>query len=136
MSDEATKLKAVGDFIGNLTPRSLLLGAIAGFVGIGLYQLFEVRAIAFTYIASTPGLLWALAGGGVLLATGWLVSHLLAKSEKFLMLRIDEQDKEIELLREELSVCREECRAGTAAMLASLHEGQKAILEKLDGISR
>ena len=35
MSDEATKLKAVGDFIGNLTPRSLR--AIAGFIGIGLW---------------------------------------------------------------------------------------------------
>lgn len=129
MSDEASKLKAVGEFIGGLTPRSLLLGSIAGFVGIGLYQLFEVRAAVFAHIVSTPTLLYAIGAGLGLLAIGYVVLFLLAKSEKFLLLKIEEQEKEIRALRDELSECRNECRAGTAAMLV-------AIKEKLDGMSR
>lgn len=113
-----------------------MLGGIAGFIAIGLYQLFEVRAQAFTYIANSPAMLWAIGGAITLLSVGYIVSHLLQKSEDFLMMRIDEQEREIDLLRQELAACREECRAGTVAMLASLNEGQKAILERIDGLGR
>lgn len=63
MSDETTKLQAVGDFIGKLTPRSLLLGVLAGFFALGLYNLYENRAAAFLYIINSPSLLVGLAGG-------------------------------------------------------------------------
>lgn len=124
MSDE-TKLQAVGDFIGKLTPRSLLLGVLAGFFALGLYNLFENRATAFLYIINSPSLLVGLAGGLVLLACGWVVSVSLKRLEEYLQSKIDDQAKEIDHLRTELAECREECRAGTNAMLT-------AIMEKLN----
>lgn len=125
MSDETTKLQAVGDFISKLTPRSLLLGVLAGFFALGLYNLYENRAAAFLYIINSPSLLVGLAGGLVLLACGWVVSISLKRLEEYLQSKIDDQERQIATLREELIECRTECRAGTNAMLT-------AILEKLD----
>lgn len=130
MSDESEKLKAVGDFISALTPRSLLLGSVAGIVGIGLYQLFDARAVAFAYILNSPSMLWTLGAGTLLLAVGYLVAYLLNKSEKFLLLKIEDQDKEIDKLRAELEDCKTECKAGVAAMLTSIKEKVDAIASK------
>ena len=125
MSDEATKLQAVGDFISKLTPKSLLLGVLAGFFALGLFNLYENRATAFLYIINSPSILLGLGGGLTLLACGWVVSIALKRLEEYMQAKIDEQARQIEELRRELAECREECRAGTNTMLT-------AILEKLN----
>lgn len=133
MADEATKLKAVGDFIGNLTPRSVLLGIIAGFFGIGLWSLFDNRQAVFTYIIGSPYLLLGIGGGIVLLAFGYVVSILLKRVEEFMQKQIDHLSGESGHLKDELGSvrlqlreCQEECRTGTQVKL-------DRILEKLNG---
>lgn len=126
MADETTsKIQAVGDFISKLTPHSLLLGVLAGFFGLGLYNLFENRATAFLYIINSPALLIGLAGGLILLACGWAVSVSLRRLEIYLQEKINDQAGHIRRLERELEECKLECRTGTQTMLA-------AILGKLD----
>jgi len=132
MSDEANKLKAVGDFIGGLTPRSLLLGVLAGFFGIGLWTLFDNRAAVFTYIVGSPYLLVGIGVGLVLIAFGWVVSILLRRVEEFMQKQIDKLTDDSSALKQELvdvraqlHECQEECRAGTQHKL-------DRILEKLN----
>lgn len=127
MDDKIGLLGAIGEFIKNLTGKSVLLGTLAGFLGLCLYNLYENRAIAFPYLIAKPYLLLGLGAAIILIIAGVVVQKALGRLEEYMQSRIDEQAKVIAVLQLDLDHCKTDCRDLSQGML-------KEILEKIDGI--
>lgn len=127
MDDKIGLLGAIGEFIKNLTGKSVVLGTLTGFLGLCLYSLYENRAIAFPYLIAKPYLLLGLGAAVILVIAGVVVQKALARLEEYMQSRIDDQAKLIATLQADLEHCKTDCRDLNQGML-------KQIMEKLDGI--
>lgn len=123
MSEEqSTKLEAVGNFISKLTPKSLFLGVIAGFLGLALITLYESRILAFSFILSSPLLMVGIVAGFVLILCGWLVGLALTRLEEYQQKILEDKVIIIGELKTDLQECREDCKDETKLMFETILE--------------
>lgn len=125
MDDKVGLIGAIGNFIAGLTPKSLILGSCAGFIGLCLYSLWENRIVVFPYLLDKPYLLLGLGAAAILIIAGYAVQKALARLEEYMQSRITDQATIIVKLTADLNQCKDECHG--------LNQGYlKQILGKLD----